>query len=104
MMSTVIMVSMVATTFVSAAFRLEWALHLYKVRSEAKEHLLDEQPPVRKLHGISFGHGNRFPKSEKDLLALIRSHANAAAVAPVKIESERACRFFLRPASGESVN
>jgi hypothetical protein len=75
--------------------------HFDDILSSGPDH---EQPPVRKLHGISFGHGNRFPKSEKDLLALIRSHANAAAVAPVKIESERACRFFLRPASGESVN
>jgi hypothetical protein len=43
-------------------------------------------------------------KSKKNLLALIRSHANAAAVTPVKIESERAYRFFLRPTSGETVN
>jgi hypothetical protein len=114
MVSTVIMVSMVATTFVSAAFRLEWGLHLYKLRSEAKEYLLDhmigsnaknlvvnfgrqmpisqmpckahqligffvphfndilmsgpdhQQPPVRKLHGISFGHGNGFRKEQEE--------------------------------------
>ncbi len=41
MMSAVIMTAIVAITAVSAAFRLEWGLHLDKLRSEAMEHLLD---------------------------------------------------------------
>jgi hypothetical protein len=143
---------MVAITAVSAAFRLERSLHLYKLRSEAMEHLLDhlvgpnaknliadfsgqmpisqmpgkaheligffmpdfdntlcsglelQQSPVFKLQSISIGHGNRFRKIEKDIFALIRSQANAAAMARVKIERERACRLFLRPMSGRPMN
>jgi hypothetical protein len=40
-MLTVIMALMVAVAAVSAAFGLEGALHLYKIRSEALEHILD---------------------------------------------------------------
>jgi hypothetical protein len=40
-MPPVIMVVMVAVTAVSAAFGLEGGLHLYKIRSEAMEHILD---------------------------------------------------------------
>jgi hypothetical protein len=40
-MPTVIMVVMVAVAAVSAAFGLEGGLHLYKIRSEAMEHILD---------------------------------------------------------------
>jgi hypothetical protein len=36
-----IMLVMVAVTAVSAAFGLEGGLHLYKIRSEAMEHILD---------------------------------------------------------------
>jgi hypothetical protein len=146
------MVVMVAITTVSAAFRLERVLQLYKLRSEAMEHLLDhmigpdsknlvanfgrqmpvpqmpgeahellgilvpdfhnrlrsglhyEQSPIFKLQGVPIGHRNRFRKIEKDVLALIRGQANAAAMARVKIESERACRLFLRPMSGGAMN
>ncbi len=63
-----------------------------------------QQPPVFKLQGISIGHRNRFRKVEKDIFALIRSQANAAAMACVKIESERACRLFLRPMPGGAMN
>jgi hypothetical protein len=41
MMPTVIVVVMVAGAAVSATFRLEGGLHLYKIRSEATEHILD---------------------------------------------------------------
>ncbi len=41
MMPTLIMAVMVAVTAVSAAFGLEGGLDLYKIRSEAMEHILD---------------------------------------------------------------
>jgi hypothetical protein len=41
LMPRVIMVAMVAVAAVSAAFGLEGGLHLYKIRSEAMEHILD---------------------------------------------------------------
>jgi hypothetical protein len=123
----------VAMAAVSAAFGLEGGLHLYKIRSEAMEHILDHmvgpnaknlvsnfsgqmpvpqkpgqphqligifvpdfynklrsglnlQPPaIFKLQAVSIGHRNRFRKVEKDILALIRSQTNAAAMARVKI-------------------
>jgi len=63
-----------------------------------------EPPPIFKLQAISIGHRNRFRKIEKDILPLIPSQANTAAMARVKIESERTCRFFLRPISGGAMN
>ena len=152
MVPTLIMVVMVAVAAVSAAFGLEGGLHLYKIRSEAKQHLLDhmvgpnaknvvsnfsrqmpisqmprqareligvfmpdfdnelrsrpnlQPPPIFKLHAVSIGHRNRFGKVEKDILALIRSQANAAAMARVEVESESACRLFLRPMLGGAMN
>jgi hypothetical protein len=143
---------MVTITAVSAAFRLERGVHLYKLRSEAMKHLLDhmvgpnaknlvanfsrqmpiskmpgkphelirffmpdfdngfrsglnlQQSPIFKLQGVSIGHGNRFRKIEKDIFALIGSQANAAAMARVEIESDRASRPFLRPVSGGAMN
>ena len=56
-----------------------------------------QQPSVFQLQGIPIGHGNRFRKIEKDILALIRHQANAPAVARVKIERESARRRFLGP-------
>jgi hypothetical protein len=56
------------------------------------------------LQAISIGHRNRFRKIEKDIFALIRSQANAAAMACVKIESERAFRLFLRPMPRGAMN
>jgi hypothetical protein len=41
-MSTVIMVVMMGVAAVGAAFGLERSLHLYKVCSEAAEHILDD--------------------------------------------------------------
>jgi hypothetical protein len=56
------------------------------------------------LQAISIGHRNRFRKVEKDIFALIRGHANPATMPRVKIESESACRLFLRPISGGAMN
>jgi hypothetical protein len=63
-----------------------------------------EPPSVFQLQAISIGHGNSFRKVEKDIFALIRSQANSATMARVEIESESACRFFLRPVSGGAMN
>jgi len=63
-----------------------------------------QQPPIVKLQAISIGHRNRFRKVEKDIFALIGSQANAAAMARVEIESDRASRPFLRPVSGGAMN
>ena len=63
-----------------------------------------QQPPVFKLQSVSIRHRHRFRKIEKDIVALISRQANAAAMARVKIERERACRLFLRPMSGWSMN
>jgi hypothetical protein len=66
---------------------------------------LNLQPPaVFQLQAISIGHGDRFRKVEKDIFALIRSQANSATMARVEIESESACRFFLRPVPGGAMN
>jgi hypothetical protein len=63
-----------------------------------------QQSPVFKLQSVSIGHRNRFRKIEKDIVALISRQANAAAMARVKIERERACRLFLWPMSGRPMN
>jgi hypothetical protein len=151
MMFTMMLVVMVAIT-VSATFRLERRLQLYKLRSEAMKHLLDhmvgpnaknlvanlsrqmpvsqmpgkaheligilvpdfdnrlrsgphlEQSSVVKLQGVPIGHRNRFRKIEKDILALIRGQANAAAMARVEIERERAGRALSGPIPGRPMN
>jgi hypothetical protein len=151
-MPTITMVVIVTVVAVSAAFGLEGALHLYKIRSKAAEHILDHmvrpnaknlvsnfsrqmpisqmpskarkltwifmpdfddklrsglnlQPaPIFKLQAVSIGHRNRFGKVEKNMFALIHSQANAAAVARVKIESDRACRVLLRPMPGRAMD
>jgi hypothetical protein len=59
-----------------------------------------QPPPILELQAVSISHRNRFRKVEKDIFALIRSQANAAAMARVKIESESARRLLLRPKSG----
>jgi hypothetical protein len=63
-----------------------------------------KQPPIIKLQAIAISHCNRFRKVEKDIFALIRSQANAAAMARVKIKRQRACGLFLRPMSGGAMN
>src|SRR5258708_17725059 len=66
---------------------------------------LNLQPPaVFQLQAISIGHGNRFRKVKKAIFSLIRSQANSAAMARVEIESESACRFFLRPVPRGAMN
>src|SRR5262245_44445024 len=59
-----------------------------------------QQSPIVKLQAIAVGHGNRLRKIEKDVFALVRGQANAAAMARVEIESDGACRLFLRPMPG----
>jgi len=151
-MPIVIMVAIVPVTTVSAAFGLEGGLHLCKLRSEAKEHVLDHmvgpdaknlvsnfsrqmpisqmpskahklidlfmpdfdnrlrcglnlQPPsIFELQAISIGHRNRLRKVEQDILPLIRSQANAAAMACVELESESARCPLLRPVPGGAMN
>jgi hypothetical protein len=63
-----------------------------------------EPPPIIQLQAIAIGHCNRFRKVEKDIFALVRSQANAAAMPRVKIDGERACRLFLRPMSSRPMN
>jgi hypothetical protein len=63
-----------------------------------------QQPAVIKLQAIAIGHRNHLRKVEKDIFALIRRQANAAAMARVKIESQSACRLFLRPMPGGAMN
>jgi hypothetical protein len=63
-----------------------------------------QQPAIIKLQAIAIGHRNRLRKIEKDIFALIRSQANAAAMARVKIERDRARRLFLRPIPGGAMN
>jgi hypothetical protein len=59
-----------------------------------------QQPAVIKLQAISIRHRNRIRKIEKDVFALIRRQANAAAMARVEIESAEpaACSFGQCPA------
>jgi len=151
-MPPVIVVVMVAVVAVSAAFGLEGGLHLYKICSEAMEHILDhvvrpnaknlvsnfsrqmaipkmpgkahkligifmpdfdnklssglnlQPPPIFKLQAISVGHRHCFRKVEKGISALIHSQANAATMACVEIESDRASRLFLWPMPGVAMN
>jgi hypothetical protein len=63
-----------------------------------------QQPPIVQLQAISVGHGNRLRKIEKDIFALVRGQANATAMARVEIESDGACRRFVRPIPGGAMN
>jgi hypothetical protein len=63
-----------------------------------------EQSSIVKLQGVSIGHRNRFRKIEKDVFALVRGQANAAAMARVEIERERAGRAFPGPMPGRPMN
>ena len=66
---------------------------------------LNFQPlPIFKLQAIAIGHRNGLRKVKEDIFAMIRGEANTAAMARVKIESECACRFFLRPMSSGAMN
>src|SRR5262244_3934531 len=74
------------------------------LHDELRSRLDLEQPSIFKLQGVSIGHGNCLRKVEKDVFALIRSEANAAAVARLEIQGERAGRLVLRPMSGGAMN
>jgi len=65
--------------------------------NELRRRLNLQPPAIFELQPISIAHRNRLGKVEKDILALIRRQAKAAAVAHVKIERESACRLLLRP-------
>jgi hypothetical protein len=49
-----------------------------------------QPPPVFQLQAVSVGHRDGFRQVEKDILSLVSSQANAAAVTRIKIESESA--------------
>jgi hypothetical protein len=49
-----------------------------------------QPPPVLQLQAISVGHRDGFRQIEKDILSLVGSQSNAAAVTGIKIESESA--------------
>jgi hypothetical protein len=66
--------------------------------------LILQQPPVVKLQGISIGHRHRLWKVEKDIFAFIRTEANAAAMACVKIQGDSASCLFLRPMPRRAMN
>src|SRR5258708_16303027 len=63
-----------------------------------------EPPAIVELQAITIGHCNCFWKIEQHIFALIRSEANTAAMASVKIESERTRRLLLWPLSGGAMN
>jgi hypothetical protein len=54
-----------------------------------------QQSPVFKLQRIPVGHRNCFREVKEDIFALIGRQANAAAMARVEIERDRASRSFL---------
>jgi hypothetical protein len=72
--------------------------------NELRRGLNPQPPPIFELQAISIGHRNCFRKIEKDVFTLIRSQANAAAMARVKLESESARRLFVRPMPGGAMN
>jgi hypothetical protein len=49
-----------------------------------------QPPPVLQLQAVSVGHRDGFRQVEKDILSLVGSQSNAAAVTRIKIESESA--------------
>ena len=63
-----------------------------------------QQPAVVELQGISISHGHRFWKFEKDIFAVIRSEANAAAMACIEIKGNDAGRLLLRPVPCGAMN
>ena len=66
---------------------------------------VDLKPPsIVQLQAISIRHCDGLWQVEKDIFPLIRSKANAAAMARVKIERERTCCFFFRPMSSGAMN
>jgi hypothetical protein len=49
-----------------------------------------QPPPVLQLQAVSVGHRDSFRQVEKDILSLVGSQSNAAAVTRIEIESESA--------------
>jgi hypothetical protein len=66
---------------------------------------LNLQPPaIFQLQAIAICHRHGLRKVKQDIFAMIRSEANAAAMACVKIECQSACLFVLRPVPGGAMN
>jgi hypothetical protein len=66
---------------------------------------LNPQPPsIFQLQAIAIGHRNGLRKVKQDIFAMIRSQANTAAMARIKIQRQSACRFFIRPMPGGAMN
>jgi hypothetical protein len=66
---------------------------------------LNLQPPaIFQLQAIAICHRDGLRKVKQDIFAMIRSEANAAAMACVKIECQSACLFVLRPVPGGAMN
>lgn len=66
---------------------------------------LNLQPPsIFQLQAIAIGHRNGLRKIQEDIFAVIRSQTNTAAVTRVEIESQGACRTFLRPMACRAMN
>ena len=63
-----------------------------------------QPPPIFQLQAIAIGHRNGLRKVKEDIFAMIRGEANTAAMARVKIESERSCRVFRWPMPGGLMN
>jgi len=63
-----------------------------------------QPPPIFELQAIAIGHRNGLRKVKQDIFAMIRSQANTPAMASIKIERQSACRFFLRPMPGRTMN
>jgi len=63
-----------------------------------------QPPPIVELQAISIRHRNGFRKVEQDIFALVSRHADATAMARVKIERQRASGLFLWPMSGRPMN
>lgn len=63
-----------------------------------------QQLPIFKLQCISIGHRHRSGKIDEDVFALIAGQANAASMARVEIESDRAGRLFRRPMPFRAMN
>src|SRR5262245_9251753 len=56
-----------------------------------------QQPSIVKFQAVSVRHGNRLRKVKEHIFTLVRPQADATAMPRVIIESDGACRVFLRP-------
>jgi hypothetical protein len=63
-----------------------------------------QPPPIFQLQAIAIGHRNGLRKVKEDILAMIRSQANAPAMARIKIKRQSAYCFFFRPMAGGAIN